>query len=106
MFERDYQKKLIEKLKTIFSGCVVVKNDSRYIQGIPDLLLLYQDKWAALELKRSANAPHQPNQDYFVEKMNTMSFARFIYPENEKEVLDELQRAFGVGGKACDSRSQ
>lgn len=47
-----------------------------------------------LEVKKSANAAHQPNQDYYVEKMNLMSFARFIYPENKKEVLHELQQSF------------
>lgn len=71
-----------------------MKNDSSYIQGIPDLLILYQDKWASLECKKDAGAKHQPNQDYYVNKMNNMSYANFICPENKKEILDEIERFF------------
>lgn len=92
--ERDFQAKLIRELKARFSGCMVMKLDSGYIQGIPDLLVLYRDKWAVLEVKRSSNAKHQPNQDHYVKYMDEMSFSRFIYPENKEEVLDELQQAF------------
>lgn len=92
--ERDFQAKLIRELKDRFDGCMVMKLDSSYIQGIPDLLVLYRDKWAVLEVKRSRNAKHRPNQDHYVKYMDGMSFSRFIYPENEEEVLDELQQAF------------
>lgn len=91
--ERDFQIKLVKELKEMFVGCIVMKNDSSYIQGIPDLLILYRNKWAALECKKSENESHRPNQDYYVEKMDNMSFASFIYPENKEEVLYELQRA-------------
>lgn len=91
--ERDFQSKLIKELKQIFDGCIIMKNDPDYIQGIPDLLILFEDKWAALEAKKSANAPHRPNQDYYVNRMDTMSYASFIYPENKEEVLYELQQA-------------
>lgn len=90
--ERDFQAKLIKEIKQIFKGCIVMKNDSSYIQGIPDLLILYRDKWAALEVKKSATAHHQPNQEYYVELMDEMSYASFIYPENKEEVLYELQQ--------------
>ena len=90
--ERDFQKNLIKELKDIFVGCIVMKNDSSYIQGIPDLLILYNNKWAALEVKKSRTASHRPNQEYYVDKMDGMSFARFIYPENKEVVLDELQQ--------------
>ena len=90
--ERDFQAKLIKEIKQIFKGCIVMKNDSSYIQGIPDLLILYRDKWAALEVKKSATASHRPNQEYYVELMDEMSFASFIYPENKEEVLYELQQ--------------
>lgn len=90
--ESVFQNKLIEKLKKEFSGCIVMKNDSGYIQGIPDLTIFYKNKWATLECKRSRNESHQPNQDYYVELMNNMSFSRFIYPENREEVLEELRR--------------
>ena len=90
--ESVFQNKLIEKLKKELPGCIVMKNDSGYIQGIPDLTIVYKDKWATLECKRSKNESHQPNQDYYVEHMNNMSFSRFIYPENKEEVLEELRR--------------
>lgn len=90
--ERDFQARLIRELKDIFKGCIIMKNDSSYIQGIPDLLILYEDKWAALEVKKSETASHRPNQEYYVELMDEMSFASFIYPENKEEVLYELQQ--------------
>lgn len=91
--ERDFQAKLIKELKVMFKGCIVIKNDPNYIQGIPDLLILYNDRWAALEVKKSATAHHQPNQEYYVDLMDQMSFAAFIYPENKEEILYELQQA-------------
>ena len=95
MLENKFQANLIKKIKTLYPDCFVMKNDSSYMQGVPDLLILYKDKWATLECKKSANARHQPNQDYYVGKMNEMSFSRFIFPENEQEVLDELKHRFG-----------
>ena len=94
MLENKFQSQLIKELKKIFPGCIVMKNDSSYIQGIPDLLILYKNKWASLEVKKSANASKRPNQQYYVDLMNKMSFARFISPENKKEVLDELHKTF------------
>jgi hypothetical protein len=85
---------LIRDLKELFPGCIVLKNDPNYLQGIPDLTIFWEDRWATLEVKKSANASHQPNQDYYVEKMDNMSFSRFIYPENKEEVLRELQQSF------------
>ena len=92
--ENEFQKSLIKELKKIFKGCIVTKLNPTHIQGIPDLLVLYKDKWATLECKKSENETHQPNQDYYVDKMNEMSFSRFIYPENKEEVLNELQQTF------------
>lgn len=91
--ERDFQSKLIKELKVMFKGCIIIKNDPNYIQGIPDLLILYNDRWAALEVKKSEHAHHQPNQEYYVDLMDQMSFAAFIYPENKEEILYELQQA-------------
>lgn len=93
--ERDFQSKLIREIKDRFPGCVVMKNDPNYIQGIPDLTILYGKHWASLETKRSSSAKHRPNQDYYVDKLDSMSFSRFICPENKEEVLGELQSAFG-----------
>lgn len=92
--ERDFQAKLIKDIKNRFVGCLVMKLDSSYIQGIPDLLILHKNKWAALECKKSANAKRQPNQEFYVNKMDKMSFSRFIYPENKEEVLNDLYKAF------------
>lgn len=92
--ESDFQSKLKKELKEMFPGCIITKLDSGDIQGIPDLLILYKDKWATLENKRSAKASKQPNQEYYVNKMNEMSFSRFIYPENKEKVLDELGEMF------------
>lgn len=98
MRENAYQAKLITKISEMFPGSIILKNDANYRQGIPDLLVLFNDRWAALEVKRSSKANVQPNQKYYVSKMNEMSFSSFIYPENESEVLDALQRAFSVSG--------
>lgn len=92
--ERDFQSKLIKKIEKALPGCYILKNDPTYIQGIPDLTILYKGKWATLEDKKSATAPHRPNQDHYVSDMNAMSFSAFIFPENEKEVLDELIKHF------------
>ena len=94
MLESTYQAKLTTRLKKMFPGCMVLKNDSAHLQGVPDLSVLYNDRWAMLEVKVSADAAERPNQRHYVEKLSTMSFAAFIYPENEQEVLDELQHAF------------
>ena len=94
MRESKFQADLKKELKQMFPGCIVTKLDSGDIQGIPDLLVLYKDKWATLENKRSKTASKSPNQDYYVNKMNKMSFSRFIYPENKEEVLNELRKTF------------
>ena len=104
MLENKFKTKLVEEIENMFPGCIVVHLDPNEIQGIPDLLVLYENKWAALEGKKSIDAPHRPNQDYYVDLMNRMSFAAFIYPENKEEVLYELQQAFSVGRYARVSR--
>lgn len=96
MKENKFQSDLIIELKTEFPGCVILKNDPNYIQGIPDLTILYKDKWASLECKKNKNAHHQPNQEYYVTKLNNMSYSSFIYPENKEEVMNELRTAFGT----------
>ena len=92
--ESKFQKELMDDIRNEFPGCVIIKNDSSYIQGFPDWTILYKNKWAAIEAKRSAKALKQPNQDYYVDTLDQMSFARFAYPENKEEVLDELRKAF------------
>jgi hypothetical protein len=94
MRERDFQAALIKDLKNLFPGCIIMKNDPEYIQGIPDLTILYGKHWAFLECKRSITAKHRPGQDYYINTGDNMSFARFICPENKEDVLNELQQAF------------
>lgn len=106
MKESQFQSKVIKDLKNRFEGCIVMKNDASYIQGIPDLLVLYEGQWAALECKRSEKSKHQPNQDYYVERMNNMSFARYICPENAQEVLNDLERTFRAQGQTCNICSE
>ena len=93
--ERDFQPDLIKQLKQLFENCIVMKLDSSYIQGIPDLLVLFKDKWAILECKRGSQSHRQPNQEYYVDLLNRMSFSSFIYPENKEHVLNELKKFFG-----------
>lgn len=100
MREAEFQRKLISNIKDRFQDCVVIKNDADYIQGIPDITVFWENHWATLECKRSAKASHRPNQDYYVDKMNRMSFSAFVYPENMEDVLDDMERSF----KGCASR--
>lgn len=93
MTENQYQARLIKKLKVRFPGCMIIKVDA-YRQGLPDLIILWYDYWAVLEVKASESAVTQPNQDYYIEQLDAMSFGAYIYPENEEEVLNALQQAF------------
>ena len=93
MLESKFQAGLVKEIKQLLPGCVIMKNDPEYIQGIPDLTILYGNKWATLECKKSKNESHRPNQDYYVDKMNSMSYSAFVYPENKEDILDELQQA-------------
>lgn len=103
MLENKFKTNLIREIESdILPGSIVIHTDER--QGFPDLIVLYNDRWAALEGKRTANASHRPNQDYYVDLMNDMSYAAFIYPENKEEVLSELQSALQPGRRSCISR--
>lgn len=90
MLESEYQGKLIKKLEKLLPGCMILKNDSAYRPGIPDLSIFYRARWAMLEVKASETAPFQPLQEYYLEKMNGMSFASVIYPSIEEDVLSAL----------------
>jgi len=93
MSESKFQTQLIKEIKRMLPGCFVLKNDPSYLQGVPDLLVLYRDRWAMLEVKASEEAYVGPNQEYYINVFRSMSFSAFIYPENKKEVLDDLQHA-------------
>lgn len=94
LLESNFQSNLIKELKHRFQGCVILKTDPNYIQGFPDLLILYKNKWASLECKRGSNESFRPNQEFYLELLNNMSFASVIYPEIKEEVLYELQKTF------------
>lgn len=97
ILESKFQKEVKKDVEDMLPGAIVIKNDPNYIQGIPDLLILYKDRWAMLEVKDSEKAKHRPNQDYYVDLLGNMSFASFIYPENKEAVLHELYRALRAG---------
>ena len=92
--ESKFQKELIDEIKSRYPGCIALKNDSSYIQGFPDWTILHKDKWAVLEVKRERGARKQPNQEYYINKLDDMSLARFVYPENVDDVLNDLDNLF------------
>lgn len=95
MLESKFQSELKKEIKQRLPGCIVIKQDASQIQGIPDLLILHKDRWAALEVKAHEKAHRQPNQEYYVDKLDGMSYAAFIHPGNKEDVLDALYRSFG-----------
>jgi hypothetical protein len=94
MLESKFQAEVISDLSQRFPGCIVLKNDANYIQGFPDLLVLFNNNWAALEVKNTNKARRQPNQDYYVGVLDEMSFAAYIHPDNKEDIFDDLQQAF------------
>lgn len=101
MLEGEYKTRLTKKLYDRFPDCFVVRLDSALRQGIPDMGALFPDGfWALLEAKISMKAKRQPNQGFYIEMFDRMCFARFICPENEEAVLDELQREYENHRKA------
>lgn len=94
--EGRFKEELTQDLENLFPGCVILKNDEQLLQGVPDMLILYRQHWAMLEAKESENAARQPNQDYYVDLFDRMSYGAFIFPENKRTILRELQQAFGT----------
>lgn len=92
--ESKFKKAFLDELRDSFPGCVVITGNSATQQGIPDTLILFNDRWAALEFKRTPSASRQPNQSYFIEKFGEMSYASFVYPENKEEVFDAIRETF------------
>lgn len=98
MLESKYQADLILRIKDLFRGCIIQKTDANYIQGFPDLLILFNNKWACLEVKQSATAPLRPNQQWYIDRLGSMGYANIIYPENESSILAELSAYFSSEG--------
>ena len=104
--ERDFQPDVIKALYERFPGCIVLKNDPAYLQGIPDLSVFYKDRWAMLEVKDSADAPYRPNQEFYLKMCNDMSYGATIYPENMEDILNDLQQTFEPRRKTRSARSK
>ena len=94
ILESDFQKVLMDEIRKRYPGCMIMKNDPNYIQGVPDWTILYKDKWVVLEAKREQDADKQPNQEYYVDKLNYMSYSNFVYPENRDQVLRDIEKIF------------
>lgn len=97
MLEGPYKTQLTRKIRKRLPGAMVLRLDANHLQGVPDILVLYGEKWGSLEGKANPDAPYQPNQQYYVDLMNQMSFSAFINPSNEEEVLRALQHALECG---------
>lgn len=99
MKESKFQKILIDEIEKTIPSAIVLKNDASYLQGFPDLIVLVEDGFVCLETKTSAKASIRPNQEYWVRTINEQGgYARFIYPENKKEILDEVYRVLTSKG--------
>lgn len=98
--EAKFQGELVKELESLYPGVIVLKNDAQLRTGIPDLIVLYKNKWVMLEVKAHRDAEKQPNQDWYIDKCDDMSFAAFIFPENKNEVLDAIQQTFRLAEPA------
>ena len=94
MLERAFQPRVIVRIKQLYPNAIILKNDANLFQGIPDLSIFYKDKWAMLETKTSS--VYRPNQKYWLDILDDMSFARKITPSNIGEVINEIQKHFGI----------
>lgn len=95
MVERDFQGALIKEIYDRLPGVIVMKNDAGYRQGILDLTIYYQDKYAILEVKKDENAKYRPNQETYLDMFGRYTYARKVSPENKEEVLNGLCKFFG-----------
>jgi len=99
--ERNFQPVVIQRLQAMLPGAIVYKNAP--FQGFPDVMVLYKHTWAVLECKRSPDEPFQPNQRYYLDLTNEMSFSRVVFPENLDKVLEELYAYFTARTATCVS---
>lgn len=106
MAERQFQAKLIRELRDL--GFTVWKNQQNATTelGRPDLIVLKGVFWGCLEVKKDRLASHRPFQDAKVSTYDKMSFARFIYPENKDEIIEELVKMADLRNKVWQSSFQ
>lgn len=98
--ESEFELATCKEIEQELPGCIILKNDAKKQQGILDRVVFYEDRYAFLEFKRASKSERQPNQEYFVERLDKMSFAAFIEPGNKEEVLDGLFSTLRAGKPA------
>lgn len=88
--EADFQATIIKWLR--HNGCLVLKyqQNATTRAGIPDILFLKEGFWGAIEVKKAKNAPFRPGQKEMIAKMDEMSWAKAVYPENWADTQAEL----------------
>lgn len=91
--ESEFKKRLMREIERQYPGAVILKNDANARQGIPDHIILFGPRWAMFEAKAYQYSHRQPNQQYYIDVLNQMSFASFVYPQNKEWFLNELQQA-------------
>ena len=91
MKEADFQKTIVRWLRS--KGCLVLKyqQNATTRAGIPDIIFLKEGFWGAIEVKKSKTAKYRPGQKEMVAKMNEMSWAKVVFPENWADTRKELE---------------
>lgn len=97
MTENQYQLMLIKEIRSWDQDIFVFPMDGGDYQGFQDILILYKDMYALLEVKMAEDSHRQPNQDWYVEYFSQHVFSSFIWPEIEREVLNDLQHTLLFG---------
>jgi len=92
--ESEFKSEFLGEVREMFPGCHIETNGTDFMQGIPDTTIYYGRFWAKLEFKRSKTASKRPNQDYYIDMFDEMSYARFVTPENKEDVLRGLEQTF------------
>ncbi len=95
MLESEFKKRTIQRIKDRLPSLDLdFINTKPFNRSMPDTFVIGPWCWAALEFKRSEDADQQANQDYHIERLNRKGYARFVFPENVEEVLDDLEAVF------------
>ena len=81
----------IKKRLNLFPNSYHFTKEAVSLRVIPDIIGCSNGKFFALEVKASRNSNKTEMQKHILEKIKRAgSFASFIYPENEEEVLTAL----------------
>jgi len=96
MLESAFKKNFITELNVRLAPIDLEYIHTRsHNRSFPDLLILGPGStWAALEFKAAEEADHQPNQAWYINRLNHWAYATFMYPENREEVLGDLEKLF------------